>query len=390
MKKLTADYIFDGFRMHTEAVLILNENGEVQDLIEHAEKSIRETAQNFEGILSPGFINAHCHLELSHLYKKVPEKTGLPKFIRQIPEVRETNAEQKAEALKKADEEMYKNGIVGCGDISNTSDSFQIKVQSPIQYHTFLEVFGSLPDIADKVLENAQNLKKEYIYLFNKHNKTPKISITPHAPYSISEPLLKHLTNVCDAEEGIMSVHNQETKSENDMFKTGEGELMDVLKSFGLTYDWWKPTGFNSLPSFMSRFGKCQKNILVHNTYTTKQDIEWLYKYSPENYWCFCPNANLYIENNLPDFTIFKPYADKCVLGTDSLASNWQLNIMEEINTILANSEVFTLTELLQMATANGAKALNFYSLGSFEKGKQPSVVNIVKQAGKYVSKRII
>ncbi|HCQ29381.1 MAG TPA: amidohydrolase [Flavobacteriales bacterium] len=390
MKKITADYIFDGFRMLPEAVLILNDVGEVQELVEQPEESLRESAQYFKGIVSPGFINVHCHLELSHLYKKVPEKTGLPKFIRQIPEIREIDVEQKAEAIKNADKDMYENGIVACGDISNTADSFETKIHSNIQYHTFLEVFGSLPDIADKVMENAQKLKNEYISLFQKNGKTPKISITPHAPYSISEPLLKYLTNVCDTEEGIMSVHNQETESENEMFKAGSGELLDVLKSFGLSYDWWKPTGFNSLPSFMSRFGKCQKNILVHNTFTTQQDIEWMYKYSPENYWCFCPNANLYIEDKLPDFSVFKPYADKCVLGTDSLASNWQLNIMDEINTILKNSTVFTLPELLQMATSNGAKALNFYNLGSFEKGKKPGVVNISEKGNKYVNKRIL
>ena len=74
MKKITADYIFDGFRMLPEAVLILNDVGEVQELVEQPEESLRESAQYFKGIVSPGFINVHCHLELSHLYKKSARK----------------------------------------------------------------------------------------------------------------------------------------------------------------------------------------------------------------------------------------------------------------------------------------------------------------------------
>ena len=390
MIKLTADYILDGFRMHPKAVLILNENNEVLLLETSPDASLLEEAKPYKGILSPGFINAHCHLELSHLHKKVPEKTGLPKFIRQIPEVREGySKEEKQAAMQQADREMWQSGIVACGDISNTSDSFDIKTSSKIQYHTFIEVFGSHPDVADKAIENARRLQKEYIKHFEGNGKTPKVSITPHAPYSVSEPLLKHLTAVCDAGEGIMSVHNQETASENEMFTSGQGELLETLKSFGLSFDWWKPTGFNSLPSFMNRFGKCQKNILVHNTYTSAQDVEWMYKYSPENYWCFCPNANLYIENQLPDFGIFEKYFDKCILGTDSLASNWQLSVMAEINTLLKHTSL-PLELLLRFATSNAARALNFHSLGSFVQGKRPGVVQIIETSNGYTSRLVV
>ncbi len=389
MIRLTADKIFDGYRFYRNAVLCIDDySGEVIDFVQDASVELLASARKYAGILSPGFVNMHCHLELSHLHRKIEPQTGLPQFIRAVPAVREVPDEEKQAAMQVADTQMYKNGIVACGDISNTEDSFATKVSSPIQYHTFIEVFGSLPDIAGKVMQRAEKLQQEYIDLFTKHSKKARVSITPHAPYSISKPLLKMLTRTCDAGEGIMSVHNQETASENEMFEQGTGEMLEALKSFGLSFDWWQPTGFRSLPSFMSYFGKCQKNILVHNTFTTKQDVEWMYRYSPQNYWCFCPNANLYIENRLPDFSVFEGYFDKCVLGTDSLASNEQLSIIDEINTLLQHTHL-PFETLLQFATINGAKALNFHHLGSFEKGKKPGVVYISGTPGQYQAKQL-
>ena len=104
--------------------------------------------------------------------------------------------------------------------------------------------------------------------------------------------------------------------------------------------------------------------MLVHNTFTQKEDLT-------DNYYCTCPNANLYIESTLPDYSIFD--ADKLCVGTDSLASNKCLSILEEILVIKENSN-FDLNTLLKIASKNGAEALGFANLGTFEKGKIPGV----------------
>ncbi|HEU0063840.1 MAG TPA: amidohydrolase family protein, partial [Flavisolibacter sp.] len=99
-----------------------------------------------------------------------------------------------------------------------------------------------------------------------------------------------------------------------------------------------------------------------------------------------CPNANLYIENKLPSIDVINSKTDAIVLGTDSLASNWTLSILDEIITIQKNFPGIELKELLKWATSNGAKALQMdKELGSFEKGKKPGVIQIVNNKVKRI-----
>lgn len=107
-----------------------------------------------------------------------------------------------------------------------------------------------------------------------------------------------------------------------------------------------------------------KKILLVHNTFAKKEDLT-------EHYYGTCPKANLYIENALPDYSIFD--TDKLCVGTDSLASNNSLSILEELLVVQENSN-FDMNILLKIASKNGAEALGFEKLGSFEKGKIPGV----------------
>ena len=114
--------------------------------------------------------------------------------------------------------------------------------------------------------------------------------------------------------------------------------------------------------------------ILVHNTFTSASDIQWAEYYSKQLYWCFCPNANLYIENKLPDYKLFLDAKVKIVIGTDSLASNAGLSILDELKTISKHCPQISFEELLTWATKNGAEALQFSDFGTFEKNKIPGV----------------
>ncbi|MDA9663506.1 amidohydrolase family protein, partial [bacterium] len=109
---------------------------------------------------------------------------------------------------------------------------------------------------------------------------------------------------------------------------------------------------------------KNRKILLVHNTYSTKSDLT-------QQYYCTCPKANIYIENSLPDYKIFN--TDRLCVGTDSLASNDTLSILCELKVIRDNSD-YNLDTLLKIASKNGAEALGFEKLGTFEKGKKPGI----------------
>lgn len=182
-RKFKADYIFDGKEfLDKNYVLVTQENGVVEDVVE--EKQAGDDIQIFKGIISPGFINCHCHLELSHLKDVVERGTGLVEFLIKVISNRNAVKEKIEEAIINADNEMYENGIVAVGDICNSTHTIFQKQKSNIEYRNFVEVLG----FNEQSKERFQN----YINIYNTYcdagfeNNT---SIVPHAPYTVSNSM---------------------------------------------------------------------------------------------------------------------------------------------------------------------------------------------------------
>lgn len=349
-------------------VVVVNNMGEIIEILpEHLAQNF--PVQKFEGAIVPGFINTHCHLELSHMLGLVPQKTGLVAFVQQIIKSRQSDEALVLKAMLEADGTMYKNGIVAVGDISNQAISKPIKEQSKIHYHTFVEVLSFNPDGADAVMEQAKLLKKQFEPL--------SASIVPHAPYSVSSNLLHQINAEAEAENSFLSIHNQETPAENEFFETKTGDFIELYKFLNLNLDFFTAPGFRSIQAWLPKIVK-QKILLVHNTVTNQADIDFAKSKHNNLYWCLCPHANLYIENALPNTDLFMDENLKITIGTDSLASNHQLNILAEL-VVLQQEKNIPFETLLKWATLNGAEFLGMAStLGSIEVGKKPGL-NLIK-----------
>lgn len=97
----------------------------------------------YNGILVPDFVNAHCHLELSYLKGAIPQGGGFTAFARGMGEVRGLKGpEERQLAAAEADRQMWRQGIGGVGDVCNGDSSFAVKAASPVDYLSFLELFG--------------------------------------------------------------------------------------------------------------------------------------------------------------------------------------------------------------------------------------------------------
>lgn len=372
MKRIGANYLItNAGEPLKNAYLELSDEGEIIDIVS-AGGDLKEVSglAFYNGVLVPGFVNTHAHLELSHLRGKIERHKGLPHFISDIRQQRVMQDDWSiAKAIEKADLEMQNEGIVLVGDISNNTDSIFCKKESKIDYTTFVEVFGTDKYKAHEVFEKATEILNQF-----KANGL-KASITPHAPYSVSEKLFEKITEACYQDSSIVSIHNQETPSEDEMFVSKSGELIDFFKSIGINYDTFYPTGHSSLKSTMIHLPKCSKINFVHNTFTQQDDLDKAKSYFPLSYWTFCPNANLYIENALPNISMFAESNLKICLGTDSLASNDRLSILQEIKTIQMAFPQIPFTELIKWSSYNGADLLGrLNTFGSFEKGKIPGV----------------
>lgn len=369
--KFTADAIFTGTEMLKDnVVLITQEDGTVEAIVtaEEAGDEIQQSA----GILTPGFINAHCHTELSHMKGLIPEGTGLIDFVFKIVAQRNFEESQIIDAIELSEKEMLQNGIVAVGDICNTTHSIQQKTQSKLNWYNFIEVSGWLPQFAEKRFEQMKTIFNQFSML------NAQCSLVPHAPYSVSEKLWALMQDEFAIK--TISIHNQETAAEDELFKYGTGDFNRMYSLMNIQNTDFEPTGKSSVQSYYSKLSKAKNTILVHNTFTTQEDIEFiknsLFTIANSPYFCLCPNANLYIENTLPNIEMLRSNTTNIVLGTDSLASNHSLSIAAEIQTIRSNFPAIPLAEILQWATLNGAKALQMdATLGSFEKGKQPGIV---------------
>lgn len=388
MRKLRADWIFDGHRMHQGATLVMDEAGVVADLLLQDETAPGDATEYFHGILCPGFVNAHCHLELSCLKGHVPKGRGLVDFILQLQRARSGfQQEEVVSAMEQAEREMLAAGIVGVGDIANGAVSFRVKEKSRLAYHTFLEVFGFDPAKAGGILSAAMSLRGAAV----ESGRGRLGEIVPHAPYSVS-PELFGLIAACarsskdGAKPVLLSIHNQESAHEDPFYREGSGDFNRLYRELGMDISYYRPHGSDALETWLPWMDGSGKILLVHNTYTRPRDIRHAAE-TEEIWWCLCPNANLYIENRLPDIPLFVNEGLRLVLGTDSLASNDGLSILEEMKTISAHFPTIDLEQLLQWATRNGAEFFEWEHLGSFSKGKRPGV-NLLTglHRGKYLS----
>lgn len=367
LQYFSADWIFPVSAPPIKnGVIAVGEDGEIKEIFtaDEAER-LDVSVEKHTGAIVPGFINTHCHLELSHMLPQIPEHTGLVAFVQQIISSRQADAVQIDMAMRNADKQMFENGIVAVGDISNQIASKEIKQRSKIYYHTFVEAMGFNPQRANVIMDYAVGIKNEFAPL--------PASVVPHAPYSVSPQLFALINEAAEKEDALISIHNQETTNENAFFESKTGGFLDLYRFLGLDITFFEPSKKTSLQTWLPHIKK-QKTLLVHNTVSSKEDVEFAKQNHQNLYWCLCPQANLYIENSLPDVDMLIDEEVKITLGTDSLASNKQLNILSEMKTLQQYKNV-SFEKLLQWATINGAEFLGLTSLfGSIEVGKKPGL----------------
>jgi cytosine/adenosine deaminase-related metal-dependent hydrolase len=370
MKSFKADYVFpvcaDPIK---NGVVTVDDFGKIISVTDQEtyEQTNATPVEQFKGIICPGFVNTHCHLELSHMKGKIEPGKNLVNFIKDIQQFRGAESNLILDAAQKADAEMYENGIVAVGDISNTNATIPVKDGSKLYYHNFIECFGFLPDQAAGIFQKALDLLEEF--------KPRPGSITPHASYSVSKELFRLIQKYCETNKNLVSIHNQECDDENKFYRYKLGSFNDLYEHFGMDISYFKPQARNSVQSVIPLLTNKQDILLVHNTCTNLKDIYFIKRFDRKMHFCFCPNANLYIESRLPKIELFIGQGYNITLGTDSLASNDKLCILNEMRTIQKKFPSISTATLIEWGTLNGAKFLGIdEEKGSIEPGKSPGL----------------
>ena len=189
-RKFQADHLFTGTEiLDGNNVLITDENGIIKTIIPADEAG--DDIQQFNGLLSPGFINCHCHLELSHMKGLIPEKTGLIDFVFKVVTERHFSEDEILDAIAKAEEEMLSNGIVAVGDICNNTLTLSQKLKQRLAYYNLIEVSGWLPQIAGTRFERSKNFYDSFSQLTTHNYKLPSF-------HTLLIPFPKNYGNTCN------------------------------------------------------------------------------------------------------------------------------------------------------------------------------------------------
>lgn len=324
----------------------------------------------------PGFVNAHCHVELSYMKGLFKKGTGMAGFIDQINALRDTKSieERKRDIVYWMDM-MWSRGVQAMADISNCADSFEIKQKSPMYTRTFLEVFGTEPEDSAEVIRNVLQLQS--IASGFGIDAAP----TPHACYTMSPQLLTAVSRE-GLKSGFLSYHSEETPEEEDMLKYGRGKMWDNRKAAGMSVP--PVTGKSSLLYFIDRLKEAhpapfnEHILLVHEVCMDQEGIDAVKAVMTHPYIALCPCSNIFIHNALPPVELMRRNGLKLTIGTDSLSSNDDLDIVREMHCLQDHFEGLGLNELLTWACQNGAEFLGKEcALGTLESGKKPGLVAI-------------
>lgn len=330
----------------------------------------------FDGAVVPGFVNTHCHAELSYMRGLFRRGTGMAGFIDQINALRDTcSREERIASIRHWMDVMWHRGVTAMADISNGPDSFAVKQASPMYTRTFLEVFGTEPEDCADVIASVRSLECEA------RSFGLDAAPTPHACYTMSPELLS-AASAEGLRSGFLSYHSEETPQEEEMLRSGSGPMWENRRAAGMSVP--PVTGASSLRYFLDRlqavhpFPVEENVLLVHEVCLEQDGIDALKEALLHPFIALCPLSNLYIHDALPPVPLMRANGLTLTVGTDSLSSNDDLDIVAELRCLQQHFPVLELDELLHWACLNGARFLKKDTVfGSLAPGKRPGIVRI-------------
>lgn len=372
MHYYTADWVLLPKGLLRGVALGLDDSHRVVQVLDQ----VPATATHYPGILCPGFINAHCHLELSPYAGAIVEGTGMAGFIQALQAARKADVRtptQQQAHITQAIEQAHQTGTVAIADICNSVSSFaSIRAYTQVYVHHLVECFGLRSEQAELILTQAQTLLRQ---------APGPANLTAHAPYSMSAALLQGLYAALSMprQEGqnegktLLSIHLLESAEERQLMQSLSGPLHDLFTAWGLPLHYPVPDAVEFVLQGLPAHLTC---LFVHLVQATAAELARLAA-ATDAWFCLCPRANQYIHNQLPPLHHFTVHAQRVVIGTDSLAGNHSLELLDEIKLLQQHWPGVDTATLLHMATQQGAACLGLHWAGSFEAGKRPGLVHI-------------
>jgi len=310
-----------------------------------------------EGAILPGLINAHTHMELSALGGRISPGLGFVDWVRRVLVLREKiPPELGTAAAESAWQEMRRTGCGAVGDWINGLPVAPERLSPGWAGQRFFEVIGftsdgmHLPDFSQSA--------------------DPGLTLGAHAPHSTSAALLQAAKAWTRERRRLLAIHVAESREEIEFLLTGNGIWKDFLIERGKWPGEWQAPKTTPV-KYLESLGLLDEwTLAVHLTQAPEEDLHILRRYGSRV--AVCPRSNLFITGSLPLLPFMLAIGLEPALGTDSLASNQDLDLWGEMAAVAGHFPGIDPGEILRMATVNGASALNLTDrLGDLAPGKK-------------------
>jgi cytosine/adenosine deaminase-related metal-dependent hydrolase len=342
-----------------------------------------------QAVLIPGLINAHTHLEFSDLEQPLGQ-SGMPftDWIEAIIECR-MNAGQssrsKHEVIGQAMRRSFQNGVWAVGDIATlpaTAGDYSIdnaqhpkdrNPPTPADFHrtVFLEQLGRDITRLAELAAAADKFQRTF-----RGGTDPQLTpaLSPHAPYSTHPRLVQQVCDAASKHDGSVAMHLAETKEERQLVEAGEGPFVDLLKKLGV----WNPDSFHpptTILDTLRQLATASRSLIIHGNYLTDAELDFVAAHAERMSIVFCPRTHAYFRHEAYRLDQMIERGINVAVGTDSLASNPDLNVIDELRLIQSSFTGLSPDAVLRMGTINGATALGIADdYGSLTPGKRAAV----------------
>ncbi len=319
----------------------------------------------------PGLINAHTHLELTHLYNCISYNGDFTDWVRQIIIAKEPWTEHEyVSSIQDGITQSLEAGTTTIADTNRNGLALDELKKSKIRKVLFYELIDFNPHSAENTIENY---KAEINRIGN--DKLLSVGIYPHSPYTVSKELYKRCKRVSE-ELGIhFATHASETNDEIEFLTRGTGRIMSLLKYRDMLNNWKYP-GLRPI-EYLNNMGILKNEcILVHCNYITEEEIEDISRSGSSI--VFCPRSHKFFGHKNHPFRKFIDLGVNVTLGTDSLASNNSLSILDEMKYLYEQHKEVRPQDILYMGTVAGAIAFRMKDkIGRLKSGYEADITAI-------------
>ena len=349
--------------------------GRISGVGQHAKSSPEDRDLGRVAIM-PGLVNAHTHLELSHLQHQVPPSADFVSWIRTVVASRRRDSDPHAshivDGVQNGIDEAVRFGTAVVGDISNTLVPVGILARSPLAGVVFYELIRfNAPDptgFVEQALHQVSALPS---------SDRVRISLAAHAPYSVSPLVFRAIREAVDRHaHDAYSVHLSESAAEVEFIQNGSGPWQSFLEDVGAWNPEWRPHGGSPVEYVDACGFLSAKAVVVHGVQMSAPDLARLA--SHDTTLVTCPRSNVRTGAGIPPVARFYQSGVRVAIGTDSLASTPDLNVFAELAALRQLAPAVPASRLLESATRHGARALGFDAdYGTIEPGKHARLLAV-------------